>query len=125
MFRFQKRYFTLVVILFFVEVLIALYMHDAIIRPYGGDYLVVMLLYSFIMTFIDAPVRTVAYGVLLFAYVLETLQYFNLVTLLGLQDNKIASTVIGTGFAWTDLLAYTLGVLSIVWFENRNRNNHD
>ncbi len=124
MFRFHKKYFILAVILFFIEVFIALYVRDAVIRPYGGDYLVVMLLYCFIKSFVDARVRIVAYGVLLFSYVLEVLQYFNIVTLLGLQDNKIASTVIGTGFAWTDLLAYTLGVLTILWFENRNPNNY-
>jgi hypothetical protein len=53
-------------------------------------------------------------GVLLFAYLIETLQYFDLVGKLGLKHSKIANIVIGNSFAWMDMLAYTLGILTIV-----------
>jgi hypothetical protein len=55
-----------------------------------------------------------AAGVLLFAYVIETLQYFDLVGKLGLKHSRIANIVIGNSFAWLDILAYTLGILTIV-----------
>jgi len=55
-FTFNTKYFLLAFALFFVEVYIALYVHDDIIRPYIGDVLVVILIetvakYSFKKSF--------------------------------------------------------------------------
>lgn len=116
-FHFNVRYFLLAVLLFITEVIIALYVRDNFVRPYLGDYLVVILLYCAVQTFIKASVWTVAVAVLLFAYLIEALQFFHFVKLLGLQDNKLASIVLGTGFEWADLLAYTLGVATVVLIE--------
>ena len=118
MFHFQKKYLLLALLLFAVEVLIALFVRDRWIRPLGGDFLVVILLYCLLKSVWKAPVRTVALSVLLFAYTLETMQYFKLVQLLGLQHSKLARIVIGTAFEWLDLLAYTLGILLVLWVEN-------
>lgn len=41
------------VILLLTEVLIALYVHDAFVRPYIGDVLVVIVIYTFIRIFVD------------------------------------------------------------------------
>lgn len=120
MFTFKPKYFVAALVLLIVEVLIALYLHDVLIRPYGGDYLVVILLYCAVRTFINAPVIDVALGVLLFSYIIEVLQYFHIVKLLGLQHSKIANTVIGNGFAWLDLLAYTLGIVTILIVDRSN-----
>ena len=49
---FNKTYFLLALLLLLAEVLIALYLHDALIRPYGGDFLVVILLYCFVKSFV-------------------------------------------------------------------------
>ena len=117
---FDKRYFLLTVVLFVTEVLIALYVRDAIIRPYGGDFLVVILMYCAVRTFIKAPVWKVALGVLLFSYFIEAMQYLHIVDRLGLRGNRIARTVIGTGFEWKDLAAYTLGILTVLFFERAN-----
>ncbi|WP_244620389.1 ribosomal maturation YjgA family protein [Chitinophaga japonensis] len=95
--------------LFLIEVLIARYVHDAFIRPYAGDFLVVILMYCFICSFVQAPVVPVALAVLAFSYLVETLQYFNLVKRLGLEHSRIANIVIGNHFSWADILAYTLG----------------
>ena len=119
MIRFHKRYFLYTIILFLVEVLIALYVRDAIIRPYGGDFLVVILLYYFVRSFWNGSSISVAIGVLVFAYTIEILQYFNVVDLLGLKGNRLAEIIIGTGFSWWDMLAYTLGVLVVYWVDNR------
>ncbi|SEM04307.1 Protein of unknown function [Chitinophaga rupis] len=113
-FRFSWKFFVLTVLLFITEVLIAVYVHDSFIRPYFGDFLVVILLYCFVSTFLQAPVKPLAIGVLLFAYLIETLQYFNLVKHLGLQHSRLANIVIGNHFEWTDIVAYTLGVLLIL-----------
>lgn len=92
-------------------------MDDAIIRPYGGDFLVVILIYCFVRTFFDTPVLRTAIGVLLFSYFIEITQYFHLVNLLGLQDCKIARIVMGTYFSFVDMLAYTLGILLVLIIE--------
>lgn len=118
MFRFNSRFFGYTLVLFVIEVLIALYVHDNFVRPYVGDYLVVMLLYCGVRAFINASPLKIALAVLLFAYFIELLQYFHLVDRLGLAANTVARTVIGYGFEWLDLLAYTLGVISILLLEH-------
>ena len=119
MFSFNKNYFILSVIIFITEVLIALFVRDSFIRPYFGDFLVVILLYCMVRSFLNYPVPVVVMAVLLFAYLMETLQYFKLVELLGLEGSKLATTLIGTDFAWMDMLAYTLGAVAIIWVERR------
>ncbi|RYE30882.1 MAG: DUF2809 domain-containing protein [Sphingobacteriaceae bacterium] len=117
MIQFNKTYFLLTILLFLVEVFIAIYLHDAIIRPYGGDFLVVILIYCFVKSFVNTPVKATALAVLVFSYLIEILQYFHIVDLLGLSKSTIACIVIGTSFAWTDLLAYTLGILLVLLIE--------
>lgn len=121
LFQFHWKYFLLALLLFVTEVLIAVYLHDAIIRPYGGDFLVVILIYCFVKSFLNTPVIATASAVLLFSYMIETLQYFHLVDLLGLEKSTIARTVIGTSFAWTDLMAYTLGILLVLVVESKHK----
>jgi len=116
----NKKYLIIAVILFIIEVLIALYIHDRIVRPYVGDYLVVMLIYSFVKVFFNVPVKVATIGVLLFAYLIETLQYFNVLKMLGLQGDQLATVVIGYNFEWINILAYTLGTLTILGLEKRN-----
>lgn len=123
MLTFNLRFFLLTILFFVTEVLIALYVKDNFVRPYVGDYLVVMLIYCAVRTFIKANPVKVAIAVLLFAYMIELLQYFRIVDRLGLSGNQVAKTVIGYGFEWWDMLAYTLGVLTIVLMEKRPKKN--
>jgi hypothetical protein len=115
----SPRYLLITLLLFLTEVLIALYAHDRIIRPYIGDLLVVILIYCFVKSFLNTPVWPTAIGVLIFSYTIEVLQYFDLVSLLGLHDSRIARIVIGTSFAWADLLAYTVGIVILLFFERK------
>lgn len=114
MLTFRPFYFLLTLLLFSTEVLIALFMQDRFVRPYVGDFLVVILLYCFFRSFLKTSVLTLALAVLLFAYVLETAQYFHLVTRLGFQNHNVLRIVIGSSFEWGDLLAYTLGILMVI-----------
>lgn len=116
-FEFNKIYFVLFLILLFTEVFIALFVHDQIIRPYIGDVLVVMLVYCFLKSFIQVSVLPTAISVLLFCFFIETMQYFQIVNLLGLGDNRLATTVIGNSFAWMDIWAYVAGFVFIVCAE--------
>jgi hypothetical protein len=117
MFYFNKKYFSHTLLLFITEVLIAVFVHDRFIRPYFGDYLVVIFLYCLLKSFVKIPVIRATLVVLIFSYLIEILQYYNLVNLLGLQHSKIARIVIGTGFSWWDMVAYTLGCMTIIIIE--------
>ncbi len=117
MFKFSLKYFALTVCLFITEVLIALYMHDVFIRPYGGDVLVGILIYCFVKSFLNAPVIPTALTVLAFCYAIEIGQYFHYVELLGLQNSKLARIVMGVGFSWIDMLCYTAGMFIVLLVE--------
>lgn len=117
MFQFNRTYFILTILLFLTEVAIALFVHDQFIRPYFGDFLVVMLLYCFLKSFVKVSVLVATSLVLAFSFAIETAQYFNTVEKIGMQDSKIATVVLGNSFAWMDLLAYTLGILSVIAIE--------
>jgi hypothetical protein len=117
--RVHKSYLMITGILLCTEILIAALMHDPIIRPYVGDFLVVILIYCFIQSFFNVSVIKLSIGVLLFAYALEGLQHFKLVELLGLANSELAKTIIGTHFEWMDLLVYTLGIASVLVIEKR------
>lgn len=110
MLKFSKTYFGLTILLFVAEVLIALFLHDNFVRPYVGDVLVVMLIYCFVKSFLDVPEFVLAIGVLLFAFAIEFLQYIKIVHVLGLEKSELMRTVLGTSFAWLDLLAYVVGI---------------
>ncbi|CAN5705514.1 DUF2809 domain-containing protein [soil metagenome] len=117
MLTFHRNYFIATLSLLSIEILIALYVHDQIIRPYIGDFLVVILIYCFIKSFTDLSVLSSAIITLVFSYLVETLQYFKIVEILGLQHYKLAKVIIGTSFAWTDILCYSLGILAVIFVE--------
>lgn len=121
--KFKKQYFILAILIFVIEVLIAKYVHDKIIRPYIGDVLVVILIYCFFKSFLNKSVITIAISTLIFSYLIETLQYFNIVNLLSLQNSKLARTIIGTSFSWKDILAYTAGIILVLVVEKLFSNN--
>ena len=115
--KFNSTYFRLASLIFTLETLIALYVHDKFVRPYLGDVLVVILIYCFIKTFLEVKVLPTALFVLLFAFTVEFLQYMNIVEKLGLQNSKIARTIIGTSFSWDDILTYIIGIVIVISVE--------
>lgn len=115
--RFEPYYFGWSVVLFLVELCIALFVDDALIRPYVGDVLVVILIYAVVRAFFRVAILPAAIAVLLFAFGVEILQYFNIVEVLGLKSSAIARTVIGTTFVWEDLVAYTVGIVILLALE--------
>ena len=114
MFKFEKDWCYLAGSLLCVEVFIAAFLHDGIIRPYVGDLLAVVFLYCLVKSFAAVPTGPTVVGVLLFAYGLEALQYVHLLAHLGLEHSRLAAVVLGSHFEWIDLLAYTLGAGLIV-----------
>ncbi|PVD50680.1 DUF2809 domain-containing protein [Terrimonas sp.] len=115
--RFNLGYFTLFILLFITEVLIALYSHNSVLRSYIGDVLVVVLIYCFVRSFFNTPVFITAVAVLIFACLVETLQYFKIVHKLGLEHSVWASVIIGTSFSWWDIVSYVAGIIIVLAFE--------
>ena len=106
---FYKKYALLALLLFVVELTIAVFINDAFIRPFLGDVLVVMLLFYLCKTFVSGRELALIVAVLLFSFAVEIGQYFRLAELLGLMDCKVARIVIGSTFDAKDLLAYAIG----------------
>jgi Protein of unknown function (DUF2809) len=119
---FNQKAFTIFTALFLTEVMIAMYVHDAIIRPFFGDFLAVIALYYLLKSFLKFSNRTLVLSSLLFAYFLEILQYFNFLAYSGLKNYKIIAIVLGTSFAWGDIVAYTLGALFVILSEKQLKN---
>ena len=116
-FIFNLKYLFLTIFLFFIELAIALFVKDTVIRPFVGDVLVVILIYCFLRIFLEVIYWKIALGVLLFAFLIEVLQYFDYVKLLGLENNRILSVAMGRTFEWTDFVAYSTGFLLIILVE--------
>lgn len=117
MLQFNKTYFTFTVLLFLVETLIALFVHDQLIRPYFGDVLIVILIYCFLKSFLNFSVWTTAIIVFCFSFFVEFSQYLNLISKLGLEHSGIAKAILGNSFSYLDLFAYTTGILVVLIFE--------
>jgi hypothetical protein len=103
--------------LFVVEVLIALFVQDAFIRPYVGDVLAVMLVYTALRA--ATPLRLVpAITITLaIAVAVELAQLLNLLDATGLRSNQVARTVLGGQFDLLDLAAYAAGVAIVAVVE--------
>ncbi|WP_348797704.1 DUF2809 domain-containing protein [Flavobacterium adhaerens] len=117
MIKFNLNYFAITVLLFFTEIFIAMFVHDTFIRPYFGDFLVVLLIYCFLKSFLELTVTQTAILVLLFSFGIEFLQYLNIIKKLNLENSEIASIILGSSFSWIDILAYTLGIIFIIGVE--------
>jgi hypothetical protein len=112
---FKKKFLYLFVLIFLVEVFIALFNHDRFIRSFVGDVLVIVLLYAFIRIFYkkDHPVA-ITVSIFFIACLVELGQYFGLVSLLKLPETSVAAIMLGTTFDWLDILAYATGALIII-----------
>lgn len=115
--RFHLVSFLVFLLIFATEVFIAVFVRDQFIRPYGGDILVVIMIFYFIKSFIETKPLYIGIFTLLFAYAVEIGQYYNLVEILHLENNKIMRIVIGSSFSWGDMACYTVGVLVCLLIE--------
>lgn len=116
-------YLLATIILLFIEVLIALFVHDKFIRPYVGDVLVVVVIYTFVRIIITEKCKLLPLYIFIFAAMVEVLQYFKIVELLGLENNRFFSVLIGTVFDIKDIICYGVGcfLLGIYEFVMRKR----
>ena len=103
------------------EIVIALFVNDSFVRPYVGDVLVTLLLCCLCRVIVPSKVSLLPIYVFVFAACVEVGQYFDLVALLGLDNNRILSIALGRTFSWADLVCYAVGCIAalvldrIIW----------
>lgn len=120
----QRIQYLIALILFLcIEVLIAIYVHDAFIRPYVGDALVVIVLYCLVRVIIPSKYRLMPLWIFVFAAFVEYLQYFKLVQILGVEDNIFLRILLGTTFDWKDIVCYGIGCILLSTYEWLIRKN--
>ena len=116
MLQFHLKYFLIFISIFIIEVFIAIYIKNNFIRPYFGDYLVIFLVYYFLLSFINADKNKIALGVLVFAFTVEIIQYFQVLLYFNLEKKRILRIVAGNTFSLEDLIIYTLAFFTIIIF---------
>lgn len=117
--KFNLNYFLLTVFILIIEILIATTFKDIVfIRAYLGDILVVVLIYTFIMSLYPFNTVKLLWFVFAFACLIEVLQYFQLSKLMGFESNRIVVLVLGNTFSWGDLVCYGVGCFGVWVVEN-------
>lgn len=110
-------YAFITVLLLAVEVMIALFVRDRFIRPYFGDMLVVIVIYTFVRIFIPEKCRLLPLFVFIFSAAVELLQYFEIVQRLGLSGNLFLRTLLGSTFDLKDIACYAVGCAALGLYE--------
>lgn len=121
--RFSPLHALLAVSIFLLESCIALNVHDEVIRPLGGDAIVVMLVWAAWRTLVRCNDTLAVAGSLFFCYAIELAQYFHFVDVLGLGRYRIVRIVLGSSFDVRDLAAYTLGAAVLFLLLRWHRQN--
>lgn len=113
----RKKNAIIFLMILLVEVFIALFVHDKFVRPYVGDMLVVVLIYFAVRIVIPRGCRFLPLYVFLFAFLVEVLQYFHLVEVLGVENNRFLRTILGATFDVKDIICYAVGGLAVMLYE--------
>ncbi|PTT78384.1 DUF2809 domain-containing protein [Chryseobacterium sp. HMWF035] len=124
-FTFNYTYFLATVFIFLTEVLIATKLKNIFfVRAYLGDVIVVMLIYTFIKTFFRIEDnKKLILSILIFSFLIEFAQYFNIAEKLGFQKGSLMYIVIGNSFSWIDILCYLVGCLLLFIFVKFQKMN--
>ncbi|MEN3322640.1 DUF2809 domain-containing protein [Mariniflexile soesokkakense] len=121
--QFNKTYIILTLLLFTTEAFIAIFLKTGFIRHTFGDYLIVILMYCFFKSFIKGNHFYIAMSVLAFSFVVEFFQLVNILKPLNLQNSHIAKLILGSTFQISDLMAYTLGIVTVLIVEYKLKKN--
>lgn len=111
--RFSAGFFLLALLLFALEVIIAMRLpHVSWIRAYLGDVLVVVLIYAAVRSVVRVNDLALLLAVFAFACSIELAQYFTVAERLGFVRGDLMYTVIGNTFSWADVACYAVGCLA-------------
>ncbi|WP_282132779.1 DUF2809 domain-containing protein [Cellulophaga baltica] len=121
-FTFNNIHFIAFSTILALEIAIAYYLKTGFIRHTVGDFLVVILIYCFLRSFIKTNPLSIAVITLVLSYTVEFLQRTTFLQLLNLDQNKWANLIFGNSFSIQDLVAYTLGVLAVTFIDIKKSN---
>lgn len=110
-------YVVVTLLLLGIEVYIALNVNDNFIRPYVGDVLVVIVIYTFLRIFFPKKPKLLPLYIFLFAAGVEVLQYFEIVKVLRLGENDFFRVLIGSVFDVKDIVCYGVGCILLAVYE--------
>lgn len=114
----KTKYLIISCSILLIEITIAMFVNDQFIRPIFGDYLASILVFYLLATFLKTDLNKIAILSLFISYTIEFLQYINILELLHLDKIKILNILLGNSFSWTDMLAYTLGIMTVALIHN-------
>ncbi|MFD1063329.1 DUF2809 domain-containing protein [Winogradskyella litorisediminis] len=114
------NYLAFATAVFVVEVCIATFLKSGFIRHTFGDYLVVFLLYYCIRGLSSLGVWRSAILVLIISFLIEFLQLTTVLEVFNLDNNTLAKLIFGTSFQFMDLMAYTAGIITILFIETNH-----
>lgn len=83
------------------------------LRAYGGDILVIPLIYCIFRAVTDRLPRLLPLLVCGIGFLAEFLQYIHLSDRLGFARGSLGAIIIGTSFSWYDILCYIAGMVLI------------
>jgi hypothetical protein len=106
---FRPAYALAALVLFAVEVAIALFIHDGFVRSYLGDVLAVSLVYAALRAMTPLGLWPAIAVTLAIAAAIEIAQFFDIVGVLGLGESAVVRAALGGAFDWLDLAAYLAG----------------
>ena len=104
-------------ILLAAEILIALFVRDSFVRPYGGDILVTVLLCCLLRAFFLFGIPYLPLGVFLFAAAVEFAQALGIAKLIP-EGWTAVRIIVGSSFSVWDLVCYAVGCV-LFWGAER------
>lgn len=104
----RRYYFLWSILLLMIECFIAYYVHDAVIRPYVGDILVIILLSCMGRILSPDKPKYIGLYMMIVGIVVEMMQGLSLLECWGIQ-NRVLEILLGATFDKVDILCYVAG----------------
>ena len=115
--KIRLRYAAAAFVLLLAEIFIGAFLHDRVIRPFGGDVLVVILIWALIRVVFPTGLPWLPGAVFLFACAVECAQGLRIFELLGLTKYPLLRVALGTSFSVVDIACYAAGCLFCALWE--------
>lgn len=117
--KMRLYYLFLFILLLLTEILIGVFLKGGFIRAYGGDILILPLLYAFLRILFpqsdNFTMRVLPFGLFLFGVLAEVLQGLHIADRLHITS-PIIRVIIGSTFDFLDIVCYFVGMLLIYGF---------
>lgn len=99
------------------------YLFPNLVNTYLGDATWAAMIYVMMaIIFSNKLPKRIAMYSLLFCYVIEISQLYQAPWINAIRNSTIGALVLGSGFLWSDLLAYALGI-GLAFFTEKLYNN--